>query len=108
MVVAPIDHVSVDERGVAYISGTSIRVSDIVIDTYTWRLAPEAILENYPRITLAEIHSALAYYHDHVAAIDSQIAQSDQELEQARATAVGQPPRAVFEKRMSTSHASRG
>ena len=84
VVVAPINHVSVDDRGVAFISGTSIKVQDIVTDTYKWNLTPVQIQDNYPRLSLAEIHSALAYYHDHKAEIDRQSAESDREYSRSR------------------------
>ena len=53
MVVAPINHISVDERGVAFISGRSLKVADVVIDTYIWNLTPEQIQKNYPGLRLS-------------------------------------------------------
>lgn len=83
------------------ISGTSTKVTDIVIDTYTWNLTPEQIRDNHPDLTLAEIHSALAYYHDHREEIDPQIAESDREYK-----AIKRPnplTRAELEKRLNPS-----
>jgi uncharacterized protein (DUF433 family) len=102
MVVAPINHVSVDERGIAYVSGTAIRVSDIVIDTYTWCHSPSEIQENYPRLTMSEIHSALAYYHDHKAEIDLEMDEDDREYERLRAAAPNRFTREELEARMRT------
>lgn len=82
MVAAPIYHVSLDERGVAYIAGTSMKVADIAIDATTWGMTPQEIQENYPHLSLAQIYAALAYYHDHKAEIDAQLDAWDQEYEQ--------------------------
>ncbi len=100
MVLAPINHVAVDERGTAFISGTSIRVTNIVIDTYTWHLSPTQILDNYPCLSLAEVHSALAYYHDHKAEIDRDLEGADQEYRQDRLSAPNPLSRNGFERRL--------
>src|SRR5437773_1909888 len=101
MVIAPINHVSLDERGVAYVSGTSIKVADIVVDAFTWNLAPTQIQANYPLLSLGEIHSALSYYHDHNAEIDQQIAEWDLEVERARAVSSSPLNRKEFEQRLN-------
>jgi uncharacterized protein (DUF433 family) len=85
MVAAPIDHIELDERGIAYIRGTSIKVAAIAIDALTWGLTPQDIQENYSRLTLAQIHAALAYYYDHQAEIDAQLAAWDREYEELHA-----------------------
>ena len=103
MVVASIDHVSVDERGIAYVLGTSLKVADIIVDKYTWNLTPSQIRDNYPRVSLAEIHSALAYYHDHQSEVDRQIAEADRGHERLRVANREQRSRADFEKRLGSS-----
>jgi uncharacterized protein (DUF433 family) len=85
MVAAPIDHIELDDRGIAYIRGTSIKVAAIAIDALTWGQTPQDIQENYPRLTIAQIYAALAYYYDHQAEIDAQLAAWDLEYEQLRA-----------------------
>jgi len=52
--------------GKACIAGTRIRVMDIVV-LHRQGMPPEQMLEYYSSrpLTLAEIHSALAYYYDH-------------------------------------------
>jgi uncharacterized protein (DUF433 family) len=84
MVAAPIHHINLDERGIVYIAGTSIKVTDVVIDATTWPMTPECIQDNYPRLSLAQIYSALAYYHDHKAEIDALLEQWDQEHSRLR------------------------
>ena len=85
MVAAPINHISLDERGVAYISGTTMKVAHIAIDAETWGMTPQQIQENYPHLSLAQVHAALAYYYDHKDAIDARIAQENKEYERLRA-----------------------
>lgn len=84
MVVAPINHVSLDKNGVAYISGTTMKMAHIAIDAETWGMTPQQIQENYPRLSLAQVHAALAYYYDHKDAIDARIAQEKEEYERLR------------------------
>ena len=47
------------------IEGHRVRVQDVAIE-HDWQgLSPEEICEQHPGLTLAEVHSALAYYLDH-------------------------------------------
>jgi uncharacterized protein (DUF433 family) len=52
--------------GKACIAGTRIRVMDIVV-LHQQGMPPEEIIEHFSSrpLTLAEVHSALAYYYDH-------------------------------------------
>ena len=96
MVAAPIHHISLDEQGVAYVNGTSLKVSHLAIDAETWGMTPQRIQENYPRLSLAQIHAALAYYHDHRSEVDEQSAQDTEEYERLRAkTPQSAQPRAT-------------
>jgi uncharacterized protein (DUF433 family) len=99
MVAVPIHHIGLDERGIAYITGTSLKVASIVADALTWGLTPREIQENYPRISLAQIHAALAYYYDHQAEIDAQLAAWDAEYEQLRIAHPNPLPREQWEAR---------
>jgi hypothetical protein len=49
------------------------RVAMIVMDYLGRGLAPEEIACHYPYLTLAEVHLAMAYYHDHREEIDAEI-----------------------------------
>ena len=51
------------------IDGHRVRVQDIAVE-HDWKaMAPEEICQQHPGLTLAEVHSALAYYYDHRDAI---------------------------------------
>ncbi len=72
MPVVAIEHIEVDDQGVAKIVGTRSKVRQIVIDTMNG-YTPQKIHEAYPHLSLAQIHAALAYYYDHKAEIDAEI-----------------------------------
>jgi uncharacterized protein (DUF433 family) len=49
------------------------RVAMIVMDYLGRGLGPEDIVRHYTYLSLAEVHSAMAYYHDHREEIDGEI-----------------------------------
>ena len=59
-------------RGEPIIKGTKTPVRAIV---ETWRMgvAPEAILQGMPHLTLAQVFDALSYYSDHQEEINASI-----------------------------------
>ena len=63
----------------AFVTGTRIRVQDIVRDYERHGLTADQIACEYPGITLAQIHSSLAYYFENQADIQSAL-KSDEEL----------------------------
>jgi len=67
------------------------RVSMIVTD-YLWRgWSAEEIVRQYPYLTLAEVHAALTYYHDHEAEIDGELEAERKEVERFRKEAPVSP-----------------
>lgn len=79
-------HIARDEKGVAWIDGKNIKVIELVLDHLAYGWSAEAIHEQHPPLSLAEIHSALAFYYDHVTEFDAQIAQQEKELAALRDT----------------------
>src|SRR4051812_44237365 len=51
--------------GKACIAGHRIRVMDVVVMHEKWGKSPDEIVDSFPGVTLADVHAALAYYHDH-------------------------------------------
>ncbi|HEY3394888.1 MAG TPA: DUF433 domain-containing protein [Lacipirellulaceae bacterium] len=49
------------------------RVAMIVMDYLGRGLGPEDIARHYLYLTLAEVHAAMTYYHDHQQEIDAEI-----------------------------------
>jgi uncharacterized protein (DUF433 family) len=68
------------------IAGTRIRVQDI----YVWHelrgRSPDEIVNDFPQLTLAQVHAALAYYFDHRDEIRRQMAEEEALVEEARRT----------------------
>jgi uncharacterized protein (DUF433 family) len=59
--------------GRARIAGHRVRVQDIVIWSEHRGMTPDEIVSHIPSITLADVHSALAFYFDHVQEIQDEI-----------------------------------
>ncbi len=73
----------------ARIVGHRIRVQDIVIWHEKLGMSPDEIVHNYPTITLADVHAALAYYWDHREEIERAIAEEDALVEELRRVDAG-------------------
>ncbi len=69
------------------IAGHRITVHNIAIWHERMGHSPDQIVEQFPQLTLADVHAALAYYFDHLAEINQQIdadrASADQMAAQA-------------------------
>lgn len=91
-------HIVLDEQGRALVAGTRTKVTLIVRDKMGG-MTPEQIHEEYPYLSLAQIHAALAHYYDHQREFDSIIEREDREVAALRA-ASQQPSRAELEQRL--------
>jgi uncharacterized protein (DUF433 family) len=76
------------------IAGTTIRVQDIAIGFVYKGYSVDDLILQYPHLSHAQIHAALAYYYTHRAQIDQQIEADDQVYVQAKEKGFGQqhPP----------------
>ena len=84
MIAAPINHISLDERGVAYLSGTRIKVRHLAVERNVWKKSPEAIQQDFPQLSLGQIYAAFAYYCDNQGQIDAEIAEEERTAEKLR------------------------
>ncbi|HEV2862919.1 MAG TPA: DUF433 domain-containing protein [Pyrinomonadaceae bacterium] len=66
-------HIEIDDDGVAWIDDTKVKVIEVVIDKIAHGSSPEEIHFQYPHLSLAQIHAALAYYYDNQAALEEEI-----------------------------------
>ncbi len=66
------------------VANTRIRVQDIVVWTEEGS-SPDEIVAGYPHLSLADVHAALAYYHDHREEIDTAIRESDEFVAEMKA-----------------------
>ena len=86
-------HIEIDERGVAWIDDTNVKVIEVAIDKLAHGSSPEEMHFQYPHLSLAQIHAALAYYYDHQAELDSEIRARRAEADDLAAQAGDQPLR---------------
>ena len=91
MVAAPILYISVDERGVAYLTGTRMKVQQIAYEKFRQNMTPEQIQAEHAHLSMAQIYAALTYYYDHQGEVDAQLAASEEYAEQMR-QAAGESP----------------
>jgi uncharacterized protein (DUF433 family) len=66
----------------ARILGHRIRVVDVVIWYEKLGMSVPEILDQYPTITAADVHAALAYYWDHRDEIERKMAEDDAFVEE--------------------------
>ncbi len=78
-------HIHLDERGRAWIDDTNVKVIEVVLDKLAHNSSPEEMHEQYPHLSLAQIHAALAYYYDHKAEFDAEIERGLREYDEALA-----------------------
>jgi uncharacterized protein (DUF433 family) len=74
-------HIHLDDNGVAWIDDTNTKVIEVVLDHLAYGWSPEEIHFQHPHLSLAQIHAALSYYHDHQAALDAEIQRQLAEVE---------------------------
>jgi uncharacterized protein (DUF433 family) len=91
MPVVSIDHIDVDEKGVARIAGRRTKVIHLVMDKMANGWTPEEIHAQHPHLSLAQIHAAFAYYYDHQAELDEKIQEDLREADRMRAEAGPSP-----------------
>jgi len=77
----PIQHIHHDQQGIAWIDDTNVKVIEVALETLAHGLSPEEIHFQHPHLSLAQIHAALAHYHDHRAAFDALMARQLQEVD---------------------------
>ncbi|MEK6304596.1 MAG: DUF433 domain-containing protein [Acidobacteriota bacterium] len=86
-------YIELDAEGRAWITGANTKVIEVVCDKLAHSSSPEDIHSQHPHLTLAQIHSALAYYYDHKAEFDAEIAQQCEEFDELRASVENSPLR---------------
>jgi len=77
--------IELDGRGVAWIGGTKVKVTEVVLDKMANGWSPEEIHFQHPHLSLAQIHAALTYYYENQTRLDEQIRRS---LEESQRLAV--------------------
>jgi uncharacterized protein (DUF433 family) len=65
--------IELDERGVAWITGTKVKVIEVTTDKLAHGSSPEEMHVQYPHLSLAQIYAALAYYYEHQTEFEAEI-----------------------------------
>ena len=76
MTAAFTTQIEIDERGVAWVGGTQVKVTEIVLDKLAYGWSPEEIHFQHPHLSLAQIHGALTYYYENQPRLDREIRQT--------------------------------
>lgn len=98
MAIVALDYIEVDDRGVARLIGTRTKVRQVVMDVQNG-MSPEQIHSEYPHLSMAQIHAALAYYYDHRVVIDDEIERGVRLADEMRAANPNRFTRAEYEAR---------
>ena len=86
-------HIQLDERGVAWIDQTRVKVIEVAMDWLANRSSAEEMHLQYPHLSVAQIHAALARYHNHKEAFDKDIAESLARTDKLAAESADSPGR---------------
>ena len=97
--IQTIDQIATNPRvrsGRPFIVGTSVTITDIAVAKVFMMMEAEEIADYY-RLTLPHVYSALAYYYEHKAETDLNIAQRRQLAEEMKENRVGSRHRSIVE-----------
>lgn len=87
-------HIWLDDKGVAWIDDTNIKVIEIASEKRATGLSPEEMEHQHQgQISLGQIHAALGYYYDHQAEFDAEIDKQLQDYETLRRQSLDSPGR---------------
>src|ERR1035441_3790039 len=100
LVVEPITHIRLDERGVAWIADSNVKVIEVAMDHSAYDWDAEEIHAAHPHLPLAQIHAALSYYHDHKTELDGQMQRQLESPRRLRTEAPGQLTQAALRARL--------
>src|SRR5271165_1206637 len=77
-------HIEQRADGKAWLIGTQTKVLEVALDRLAHHWDADEIQRQHPHLTLGQIHSCLAYYHDHQDEMDRAIDQQLRAVEQLR------------------------
>lgn len=84
-------YIEIDENRVAWIADTKVKVIEIALDKLAHGSSPEELHFQYPHLSMAQIHTALAYYYDHQQELDAEILQRLGEVNELAARQANSP-----------------
>jgi len=84
-------YIEIDENRVAWIADTRIKVIEIAVDKLAHGSSPEELHFQYPHLSMAQIHAALAFYYDHREELESEILNRLREVNELAAAQADSP-----------------
>ena len=78
------EHIVLDENDIPLISGTNMKVVELVLEQSAHGWSPEELHFQHPYLSLGQIFSALAYYWDHKDELDQNIGDRLERVKQIR------------------------
>ena len=75
-------HLARDERGIIRVSGTRSKMTQVVRDHLERGWSAAEIHRQYPHLSVAAVHAALAYYFDHQAEVAAEMEREDRLVEE--------------------------
>jgi uncharacterized protein (DUF433 family) len=66
-------HIVLDDQGVPWIDGANTTVVELVAEVRAYGWSPEELAYQHPHLSLAQVHSALAFYWDHQSEVDAEL-----------------------------------
>jgi uncharacterized protein (DUF433 family) len=94
-----------DPDGHIHVAGRRIGLQDLVY-YYNEGYSPEALLDVFSTLSLAEIHKVIAFYLDNRSEVDAYISACDLEMERQRAAAPRWPDAAELRRRLAARQAA--
>src|ERR1035437_4452907 len=65
--------IELDGRDIAWIGGTKVKVTEVVLDKIAYGWSPEEMHFQHPHLSLAQIYRWLTYYYVNQSQLDAQI-----------------------------------
>lgn len=84
-------HIDFDLAGRPILAETTLKVIELIMAQQAHGWSPEELRFQHPYLSLGQIHSALAYYWDHQAEMDTEIERLSRYVDQARREAGPSP-----------------
>ena len=84
-------HIWADDEGRAWVDDTNVKVIELALDHLAYGWSADAIHEQFPHLSLAQIHAALAYFYDHQDEFEREIRGREDEVAKWRAE-IGESP----------------
>jgi len=87
-------HIRFDDRGVAWIDDSNVKVIEVALDKIAHGLSPEEICDQHDGyLSMAQIHAALMHYFDHQAEFDTEIERQVADYKQRHSQSLDSPGR---------------